>query len=96
MQNKNVNQPKLLQNHTITIENQAKAHLTGINEVITATEKGVYCKLASGNLQIAGENLRVEKLLPEEGNSTYRNKIIDTIYNMTGEELEKGAKYEIK
>ena len=44
---------------------------------------------------LAGEKA-YEKLLPEEGNSTYRNKIIDTIYNMTGEELEKGAKYEIK
>ncbi len=31
-----------------------------------------------------------------EGNSTYRNRIIDAIYNLTGEELEKGAKYEIR
>lgn len=31
-----------------------------------------------------------------EGNSTYRNRIIDAIYNMDGETLEKGAKYEIK
>ena len=30
-----------------------------------------------------------------DGNSTYRNRIIDAIYNMTGEILEKGAKYEI-
>ena len=83
MQNKNVNQPKLLQNHTITIENQAKAHLTGINEVITATEKGVYCKLASGNLQIGGENLRVEKLLPEEKLLIVVGTIIDIKYTNT-------------
>ena len=31
-----------------------------------------------------------------DGNSTYRNRIIDTICNMTGDELEKGAKYEIR
>ena len=31
-----------------------------------------------------------------DGNATYRNRIIDAIYNMTGEELEKGAKYEIR
>lgn len=31
-----------------------------------------------------------------DGNSTYRNRIIDAIYNMTPEILEKGAKYEIK
>lgn len=31
-----------------------------------------------------------------DGNSTYRNKIIDAIYNMDGEILKKGAKYEIR
>lgn len=30
------------------------------------------------------------------GNSTYRNRIIDAIYNMDGDTLEKGAKYEIR
>lgn len=31
-----------------------------------------------------------------DGNATYRNRIIDAIYNMNGEELEKGAKYEVR
>ena len=31
-----------------------------------------------------------------DGNSTYRNRIIDAIYNMDGETLEKGAKYEVR
>lgn len=31
-----------------------------------------------------------------DGNSTYRNRIIDAIYNMDKETLDKGAKYEIK
>lgn len=31
-----------------------------------------------------------------DGNSTYRNRIIDAIYNMDGEMLEKGAKYEVR
>lgn len=31
-----------------------------------------------------------------DGNSTYRNRIIDAIYNMNGEELDKGAKYEVR
>jgi hydroxyethylthiazole kinase len=44
---------------------------------------------------LAGE-IAFENLLPGEGNSTYRNKIIDAIYNMSAEDLEKGAKYEIK
>ena len=33
---------------------------------------------------------------PEDGNSTYRNRIIDAIYHMDGEMLEKGAKYEVR
>ena len=33
---------------------------------------------------------------PEDGNSTYRNRIIDAIYNMTPEQLEEGAKYEVR
>ena len=31
-----------------------------------------------------------------DGNSTYRNRIIDAIYNMTPEQLEKGANYEVR
>ena len=31
-----------------------------------------------------------------DGNSTYRNRIIDAIFNMDGETLEKGAKYEVR
>jgi hydroxyethylthiazole kinase len=44
---------------------------------------------------LAGE-IAYKQLLPTDGNATYRNKIIDTIYNMSAEDLEKGAKYEIK
>lgn len=43
---------------------------------------------------IAGE-IGFKNMLEGEGNSTYRNRIIDAIYNMNGEILEKGAKYEI-
>ena len=31
-----------------------------------------------------------------DGNSTYRNRIIDAIYNMNGKMLDAGAKYEIR
>ena len=36
-----------------------------------------------------------ERLTPLDGNASYRNYIIDAIYNLTPEALEKGAKYEI-
>lgn len=44
---------------------------------------------------LAGE-IAYEKLQDGEGNSTYRNRIIDAIYNMDGDTLEEGAKYEIR
>ncbi|MDO4490696.1 MAG: hydroxyethylthiazole kinase [Lachnospiraceae bacterium] len=31
-----------------------------------------------------------------EGNASYRNRIIDAVYNMNGEILNKGAKYELR
>ena len=31
-----------------------------------------------------------------DGNSTYRSRIIDAIYNMSAKMLEQGAKYEIR
>lgn len=43
---------------------------------------------------LAGE-IGWSNMLPGDGNSTYRNRIIDAIYNMDGETLEKGAKLEI-
>lgn len=41
----------------------------------------------------AGE-IAFEHLKEGEGNSTYRNRIIDAIYNMTGDKLEERGKYE--
>ncbi|MBQ2412617.1 MAG: hydroxyethylthiazole kinase [Anaerotignum sp.] len=36
-----------------------------------------------------------ERLTDRDGNATYRNYIIDTIFRLSGEELEKYAKYEV-
>lgn len=44
---------------------------------------------------LAGE-LGWERMQEGDGNSTYRNRIIDAIYNMDGDTLEKGAKYELR
>lgn len=43
----------------------------------------------------AGE-VAYSRLTELDGNSTYRNYIIDAIYNMTPDRLEKGAKYEVR
>lgn len=44
---------------------------------------------------LAGE-IGWSNMRPEDGNSTYRNRIIDAIYNIDGETLKKGAKYEVR
>ena len=44
---------------------------------------------------LAGE-IGWSRMVEGDGNSAYRNRIIDAIYNMTGEILEKGAKYEVR
>ena len=43
---------------------------------------------------ICGEKAHA-RLTEQDGNSSYRNYIIDAVCNLTGEELEKCAKYEI-
>jgi hydroxyethylthiazole kinase len=42
---------------------------------------------------LAGE-IAHGRLAPQDGNASYRNYIIDAIYNLTPEALEKGARYE--
>lgn len=44
---------------------------------------------------LAGE-IAHRRLTPLDGNSSYRNYIIDAIYNLTPEQLEKGANYEVR
>ncbi|MDD3279716.1 MAG: hydroxyethylthiazole kinase, partial [Lachnospiraceae bacterium] len=42
---------------------------------------------------LAGE-IGWNHMQPEDGNATYRNRIIDAIFQMTPEQLERGANYE--
>lgn len=44
---------------------------------------------------LAGE-IAHNRLSEMDGNSSYRNYIIDAIYRMTPEQLERGAKYEVR
>ena len=44
---------------------------------------------------LAGE-IGWANMLPADGNATYRNRIIDAVYHMDGEALDRGAKYEIR
>ena len=44
---------------------------------------------------LAGE-LAWKRMEEGDGNSTYRNRIIDTVYHMDGDTLDKGANYELR
>lgn len=44
---------------------------------------------------LAGE-IGWSRMQDSDGNATYRNRIIDAIYNMDGQILDKGARYEIR
>lgn len=44
---------------------------------------------------LAGE-IAYKRLSPMDGNSTYRNYIIDAVYNLTPSQLKEGAKYEVR
>lgn len=53
------------------------------------------CAAAVCTMGLAGE-IAFSHMNTEDGNSAYRNRIIDAVYNMDKETLNKGAKYEIK
>ena len=44
---------------------------------------------------LAGE-IGWSRMQEGDGNATYRTRIIDAVYQMTGEDLERGAKYEVR
>lgn len=60
-----------------------------VDREMEAVLTGVAC------MGICGE-LAFERLKPNDGNLTYRNYIIDEIYNMTSDKLESRIKYEVQ
>jgi len=63
---------------------------------ISSTDDSLVEAVASAvaMMGIAGE-IAYENLLPGEGNLSYRNRIIDAIYNMDSETINRKVKYEI-
>ena len=53
------------------------------------------CAAAVCMMGLAGE-IGWSRMQEGDGNSTYRNRIIDAVYCMDAETLEKGAKYEVR
>lgn len=68
--------------------------LTTAYLVANPDDKLVAAAAAVITMGAAGE-IAWERMQEGDGNSTYRNRIIDAIYNMDGETLSKYAKYEV-
>ncbi|MBR2909576.1 MAG: YabP/YqfC family sporulation protein [Clostridia bacterium] len=52
--------------HILTLENRKKLSVTGVIEVVSATDKSVIAKTKEKTLCINGSELRVSKLVLEE------------------------------
>lgn len=63
--------------------------------VANPNAKAEACAAAVSMMGLAGE-IGWSRMQEGDGNATYRNRIIDAIYNMTPEMLEKGAAYELR
>ncbi len=80
------------------------AHITGSGCMLSAfltafiaTENSLESLVAGGCMMgLAGEKALETMQKNNAGNSSYRNYLIDEIYKMTADSLEKGAKYELK
>lgn len=65
------------------------AYVTANTENVLEAAAASVCAMG-----VCGE-IAYERLSPEDGNSSYRNYIIDAVYNLSGGILEKRAKYKI-
>ena len=70
-------------------------NITEIKGGVTAAKGFEAAAAAVCAMGLAGE-IAHDRLSSMDGNSSYRNYIIDAIYNLTPEQLEEGAKYEVR
>ena len=71
--------------------------VTGAIDLVANAEKCFVIRTAAAvcAMGLAGE-IGWGNMQEGDGNSTYRNRIIDAIFNMDGSLLDRGAKYEIR
>lgn len=66
------------------------AYITANRENVLEATAAAVCAMG-----LCGE-IAQQRMSEKDGNSSYRNYIIDAVYNLTPDELERGAKYEIR
>ena len=65
------------------------AYIASNPEHILEAAAAAFCAMG-----LCGE-IAWRRMKPEDGNSSFRNYLIDAVYNLDGETLEKGANYEV-
>lgn len=72
--------------------------LSGIMTAYMVANPDNICEAAAASVALMGlaGEIGWSHLREFEGNSTYRNRIIDAIYNMDDKTLDEGARYEIR
>ena len=69
-----------MENHVITIFDQEKIEISQAEEILSSTEKEVYVKLQKDILHVTGENLKINKLIPESQTMSISGKILGVNY----------------
>lgn len=69
-----------MENHVITIFDQEKIEISQAEEILSSTEKEVYVKLQKDILRVSGENLKINKLIPESQTMSISGKILGVNY----------------
>lgn len=61
--------------HNLTIYNREKIEVEDAYEILSSTEKEIYVKLSNEILQIVGEDMKINKLIPEDKTLSVVGKI---------------------
>lgn len=67
--------------HQVNIFDRKKMEIVGAVEVLSSTEKEAHIKLQDGFMQILGERLTIQKLIPEERFLTLSGEIVSVSYS---------------
>lgn len=65
----------------ISLENRKKLTLTGVIEVIGFSDKEINLNTKLGNLNVKGENLKIDKLDVQNGDVIIRGTIDSVVYS---------------
>lgn len=78
----------------ISLENRKKLILTGVIEVIEFSDKEITLSTNLGNLNVKGENLKIDKLDVQNGDVIIRGSVNSIIYS--GKSIKKNKPNIIK